>query len=95
MKLDQQSWRRYGRTGLTGVDESQACPGYLCYAPHHGDGEVLIIDINGEEVHRWKMPYSPGSWGYILPNGNLFYLAKAPSDGIEPVSYTHLRAHET
>ena len=83
MKLDQQSWRRYGRTGLTGSDESQACPGYLCYAPHHGDGEVLVIDINGEEVHRWKMPYSPGSWGYILPNGNLFYLGKAPSDGIE------------
>ena len=83
MKVDQQSWRRYGRTGLTGLDLDQVCPGFLCYAPHHGDGLVLLLDLEGNEVHRWQMPYSPGSWGYLLPNGNLFYLAKAPDDGVE------------
>jgi hypothetical protein len=33
--------------------------------------------MEGKEVHRWHLPTPPGSWGYLLPSGNLFYMAKA------------------
>ena len=29
MSVDQQTWRRVGRTGLTGLDKDKACPGYF------------------------------------------------------------------
>ena len=61
------------RTGLTACDPERACPGYTLYAPMSGSGEVYLLDINGEVAHRWQMPYPPGLYGYLLPNGNLFY----------------------
>ena len=76
MSVDQQTRRRIVRTGLTALDEELACPGYTLYAPLYGSGEVLLIDLQGNEVHRWDMPYPPGLWGYLLPNGNLFYGGK-------------------
>ena len=42
------------------------------YSPGHVD----LIDLKGEVAHRWEMPYPPGLYGYLLPNGNLFYLGK-------------------
>ena len=81
MSVDQQTWRRVGRTGLTGLDRDKACPGYFCYSPYNGDGTgkgvTFLLDWEGNEVHRWHLPTPPGSWGYLLPNGNLFYMAKA------------------
>ena len=35
MSVDQQTWRRVGRTGLTGLDKDKACPGYFCYSPYN------------------------------------------------------------
>ncbi len=66
--------------GLTACDPDRACPGYLVYTPIAGDGTVYAIDINGEEAHRWKLPYPAGLWGYLLPNGNLFYNGKIVKD---------------
>ena len=80
MSVDQQTRRRIVRTGLTALDEELACPGYTLYAPLFGSGEVLLIDLRGNEVHRWDMPYPPGLWGYLLPNGNLFYGGKLKDD---------------
>ena len=81
MPVDQQTWRRVARTGLTALDQDKACPGYFVYSPYNGDGEgkglTLLCDINGNELHRWYPPTPPGSWGYLLPNGNLFYMAKS------------------
>jgi hypothetical protein len=81
MPVDQQTWRRIARTGLTALDLDKACPGYFVYSPYNGDGEgkglTLLCDINGNELHRWYPPTPPGSWGYLLPNGNLFYMAKS------------------
>lgn len=37
----------------------------------------MLMDMEGNELHRWHPPTAPGSWGYLLPNGNLFYMAKA------------------
>ena len=44
--------------------------------PMSGPGDMYLIDIHGAEVHRWSMPYPPGLYGYLLPNGNLFYGGK-------------------
>ena len=81
MSVDQQTWRRVARTGLTALDQDKVCPGYFVYSPYNGDGNgrgvTFLLDMEGNELHRWRPPTPPGSWGYLLPNGNLFYMAKA------------------
>ncbi len=84
-QIDQQTRRRMTRTGLTALDEDKACPGYVLYCPSFFEGAVHLIDLRGEIVHRWDLPYRPGLWGYLLENGNLFYMAKVPHE-IEPIS---------
>ena len=76
MPVDSQTRRRMARTGLTALDEDQACPGFLLYSPMSGPGDVYLVDVNGNEAHHWSMPYPPGLYGYLLPNGNLFYGGK-------------------
>ena len=83
MPVDQQTRRRNTRTGLTALDEDLACPGYVLYSPMSGPGDVYLIDLNGVEVHHWLMPYPPGLYGYLLPNGNLFYGGKLRGEGWE------------
>ena len=78
--VDQQSRRRAMRTGLTALDEERACPGYTLYAPCYGSGQVYLIDLHGVEVHQWDLPYPPGLYGYLLPNGNLFYEGKVKDE---------------
>ena len=46
----------------------------------YGSGTVILLSLEGEEVHRWEMPYAPGLYGYLLPNGNLFYSGKVHDD---------------
>lgn len=79
-KVEQNTQIRTSRTGLTACDLDQACPGYVIYTPIAGDGIVYAIDVQGREAHHWKMPYAPGLWGYLLPNGNLFYNGKIVKD---------------
>ena len=76
LEFDGQTRRRIGRTGLTAFDRELAYPGYVLYAPISGGGTVYLIDLDGNVVHEWHMPYAPGSYGYLLPNGNLFYMGK-------------------
>ncbi len=78
--IDPQTRRRIARTGLTACDPARACPGYTLYAPMSGAGEVYLLDLAGEVVHTWNMPYPPGLYGYLLPNGNLFYGGKVRDD---------------
>ena len=80
MTIDGQTRRRSTRTGLTALDRDRACPGYVLYAPMSGPGDVYILNLNGEEVHHWRMPDPPGLYGYLLPNGNLFYSGKLRDD---------------
>ena len=76
MAVDQATWRRTRKSGLTGHDASKAYKGYTLYTPAWGDGTVYLLDMDGNEVHTWKMPLQPGMYGYLLPNGNLFYIGK-------------------
>ena len=81
MTIDPQTRRRIARTGLTAHDPAQASPGYTLYAPMSGSGEVYLLDGKGEVAHQWQLPYPPGLYGYLLPNGNLFYGGKVRDDG--------------
>jgi hypothetical protein len=56
--------------GLTTYDPKQACQGYTLYTPMNGAGAYLI-DMHGAIVHRWVLPGRPGTYGYLLDNGNL------------------------
>ena len=80
MAIDQQTRRRTSKTGLTALDRTRACPGYTLYAPMSGPGDVYLLNLDGEEVHHWSMPDPPGLYGYLLPNGNLFYGGKLKDD---------------
>jgi hypothetical protein len=84
MSIDQVTWRRTRKLGLTAHDASRAFKGYTLYTPAWGDGTVYLLDMDGNEAHRWKMPVQPGLYAYLLPNGNLFYGGKTPA---EPGSY--------
>ena len=46
----------------------------------HGSGQVYLIDLHGVEVHQWDLPHPPGLYGYLLPNGNLFYGGKVTDE---------------
>ena len=78
MAGDQATLRRTRKLGLTAHDPTKAYQGYTLYTPMFGDGTVLLLDMEGNEVHRWSMPFPPGDYGYLLENGNLFYLGKTP-----------------
>ena len=82
--IDQNTRRRTTRLGVTAFDEERACPGYVMFTPNFGPGEPRIIDLHGNIVHRWQIPHPPGFWGYVLPNGNLFYNCKIRDDSPVP-----------
>jgi hypothetical protein len=73
--VDQNTVRRRG-TGLRAYNPAKAFKGYTLFTPLTGQGEIYLIDIEGNVVHEWKLPYPPGLYAYFLPNGNLFYNGK-------------------
>lgn len=75
MAVDQVRGRRAG-VGLRGFDPEKAFHGYTLYATNNGDGTVFLIDMQGEVVHTWKMPYPPGLYGYLTARGTLLYNGK-------------------
>ncbi|GIX47529.1 MAG: hypothetical protein KatS3mg131_1740 [Candidatus Tectimicrobiota bacterium] len=78
-RVDQQRIRR-ARTGLTAYDPDLAFTGYTLFTPMFGDGTVYLIDMQGEVVHTWQLPYRPGLYGYLLDNGHLLYGGKVMQD---------------
>ncbi len=75
--IDQNTIRRRG-VGLRAYNPQKAFSGYTLFAPLTGKGNIYLINLEGEVVHEWKLPYSPGLYGYLLPNGNLFYSGQIP-----------------
>ncbi len=47
--------------GLRAWDRDRAFPGFTLFAPQTGEGKVYLIDLDGEIVHTWQMPYPPGN----------------------------------
>jgi hypothetical protein len=56
--------------GLTVYKPDKAFHGYTLFAPMTGTSAYLI-DMQGHIVHRWRLPYRPGDYGYLLDNGHL------------------------
>lgn len=73
--VEQIKLKRAG-TGLRACDPERAWPGFTLFAPLTGGGMVYLIDMQGNVVHRWQMPYPPGNYGYLTESGTLFYNAK-------------------
>ncbi len=73
--VDQIKARRAGLR-LRAVDPERACPGYTLFAPLTGDRTVYLIDLRGEVVHTWALPYPPGLYGYLTETGTLLYNGK-------------------
>jgi hypothetical protein len=68
----------YARTSLKGVtyyDSSKAYKGFTLFTPAEGMG-AWLIDMIGEFVNQWKIPYPPAYDAKLLPNGNLLYAGK-------------------
>ena len=71
--VEQNTTRRRG-VGLRAVNPERASPGFTLFAPLiWGDGKVYLVDLHGNVVHTWSMPYPPGLSGYLTERGTLFY----------------------
>ncbi len=66
------------RLGVTYYDPLKADDGYTFFAPQGGKN-TWLIDMKGNIVNRWVMPYGPGAHGVLLPNGNLFTALRVKS----------------
>lgn len=77
--VDQQRIRR-SRTGLIAHAPGRAFQGYTLFTPIFGGGTVYLLDMHGEVVHTWRLPYRPGLYGYLLDDGHLFYSGKVMED---------------
>ena len=73
--VDQQTRRRIMRTGLTALDAGRACPGYVLYCGNGAGDALHLLDLQGREIHRWRVPHPP-RYAYVLPNGNIFVMLK-------------------
>jgi uncharacterized protein (UPF0248 family) len=78
--VEQNTIRRRG-VALIARDPERACPGYTLFAPLFVESRtVYLIDLQGNIVHTWKMPYSPGLSGYLTPRGTLYYNGRSPEN---------------
>ena len=73
--VEQLKAKRAG-VGLRACDHDRAFAGYTLFAPQSGGGKVYLIDIDGNVVHTWQMPYPPGNSGYLTERGTYFYNGK-------------------
>jgi hypothetical protein len=65
--------------GFRGYDPDRAFPGFTLFAPFANTNKtVYLIDLQGNIVHSWDMPYPPG-YGYLTDRGTLFYNGKIPN----------------
>jgi hypothetical protein len=68
-------------TGFRGVDSARAFPGFTLFAPTGNTNKtVYLIDLKGNVVHSWTMPYPPGLYGFLTDRGTLLYNGKIPNE---------------
>lgn len=83
--MEQNKIKRSG-IGLRACDRDRAFEGFTLFAPLSGDGKVYLIDLDGEVVHTWQMPYPPGQYGYLTERGTYFYNGKTPENSTRYIS---------
>lgn len=75
--MEQNTLKRRG-VGLIGVDPEKSLGGYTLFCPLTSD-TAHLVDINGKQVHSWKLPGRIGRHARVLPNGNLAVNTLRPS----------------
>src|SRR5262245_8879004 len=66
--------------GFRGYDPDRAFPGFTLFTPLPTTNRtVYLIDMQGNVVHIWTMPYPPGQSGYLTERGTLFYNGQIPN----------------
>jgi len=79
-RIDWVTIRRRG-VGLRGYDAERAFAGFTLFSPLPSSNRtVYLIDMQGNVVHAWQMPYPPGQSGYLTDGGTLFYNGQIPND---------------
>lgn len=61
--------------GLTFYDMRRAFNGLTLVSPVDGTG-VWLVDMFGKVANFWDMGYKPGTFGQLLPNGQVLYHGK-------------------
>jgi hypothetical protein len=63
--IEQNTLKRRG-VGLRACEPERAFPEFTLFAPHFVENSnVYLIDLHGEVVHTWNMPYPPGLSGCL------------------------------
>jgi uncharacterized protein (UPF0248 family) len=71
--IEQNTLKRRG-VGLRACEPERASPGFTLFAPHFVQNRnAYLVDLQGEVVHTWNLPYPPGLSGYLTERGTLFY----------------------
>ena len=71
-RIEPNTIKRRG-VGFHGYDPTRASPGFTLFAPLVNTNKtVYLIDMQGDVVHTWEMPYPP-LYGYLTDRGTLFY----------------------
>jgi hypothetical protein len=80
MTLEPNTIKRRG-VGFRGCDPARAFPGFTLFAPDgKPDGKtVYLIDLQGNVVHAWEMPYAVGLTAFLTDRGTLFYNGFIPN----------------
>ena len=74
------SWPTVFPTGTTVHDAQRAQDGYVLFTPLDNDpggtsGLIYLINLKGEVVHQWSVPFSP-MHGRLLTNGNIVVIGR-------------------
>ena len=78
--VEQNTLKRRG-VGLRACNPERACPGFTLFTPRFEQNRtVYLIDLQGEVVHTWHLPYAPGLFGYLTERGTLFYSGRVSED---------------
>lgn len=81
MATIEQNTLKRRRVGLIASNPKRAYPGFTLFAPLFVQSRtVYLVDLQGEIVHTWNMPYSPGLSGYLTERGTLYYNGRSPED---------------
>jgi hypothetical protein len=79
--VEQNTLKRRG-VGLRACNSERAYPGFTLFAPHFEESRIVyLIDLQGEVVHTWRMPYPPGLSGYLTERGTLLYNGRTRESG--------------
>lgn len=78
-------WSPFRPLGLTHHDPARSCKGYTLITPLGGE-HVVLLDMQGRVVHRWRIPEAKAHYARLLDNGNLLVTCETRERGKPPAS---------